>query len=162
MVWIDIAILVIIAVSALISFIRGFIREALSLLGWLAAFGVAFYFSGSVAAWLTPHIDGPTLRLVMSFLALFIGTLVVAGLVNLLITKLIKMTGLTGTDRMIGVLFGIARGCLVVLALVLVAGFTTLPQDGWWKESMFLDYFEHAALWVKHFLPADIAGRIRY
>lgn len=159
---IDIAILVIIGVSAIISFFRGFLREALSVLGWMAAFGVAFYFSGDVAGWLAPHIEGKSLRLVLTFLLLFIATLIVSMLVGFLAGKLVKSTGQTGSDRMIGVLFGVIRGLLVVLALVLLAGFTNLPQEVWWMESMFVDYFEQAASWLRTFLPADIAGRIRY
>ena len=75
---------------------------------------------------------------------------------------MIKKTGLSGTDRMVGIFFGVARGCMVVALLVLVAGLTALPQDPWWSESQFMHYFQDMAIWLRQFLPADYAKNIQY
>jgi len=93
---------------------------------------------------------------------LFIGTLLVGGLVNYLAGQLISKTGLTSTDRILGMIFGIARGAVIVAVLVMLAGLTTVPQDPWWQDSMLLGYFQDIALWLRSFLPADIAERIRF
>ena len=162
MIWVDYAILTIIAISALISIWRGFIREVLSLIGWILAFWVGFTFSHRVAELLVGRISVPSVRLAIAFAALFLATLLVVGVVNFLLVKLVNSTGLSGTDRMLGVFFGIGRGIVIVAALVLLAGTTPLPRDPWWKESMLMGHFQHMALWAKAFLPADLAQHISY
>ena len=83
-------------------------------------------------------------------------------MVNYLAGKLVDKTGLTGTDKMLGVVFGIARGAVIVAILVLLAGLTPVPQDPWWQDSMFLGYFEELAMWMRDFLPSGIANNITY
>ncbi|HEY5790564.1 MAG TPA: CvpA family protein, partial [Gammaproteobacteria bacterium] len=100
MIWVDIAILVIVALSMLVSLWRGFTREALSLAAWVAAFWVGFTFARYPAYYLQPHVSVPSARLALGFLALFLLTLLVGGVINYLIGKAITATGLTGTDRM--------------------------------------------------------------
>lgn len=160
--WVDIAILIIIAISVAISLMRGFTREALSLAGWIIAFWIALTFGDNLEVLLQPHIDVPSMRLIVAFALLFIVTLLLAALINFLVVQLIKKTGLTGTDRMIGIFFGIARGGVIVAVLVLLAGLTPLPQDGWWRQSLFLPYFQDMALWIRNYLPPEVAENIRY
>ena len=160
--WVDYSILAIIGISVLISLWRGFTKEAMSLAGWLVAAWVALTFSDNLQALLEPYIDVPSLRLIVAFAILFVATLFLAGLVNYLAVQIIKKTGLSGTDRMVGVLFGVARGCLVVALLVLVGGMTPMPQDPWWREAQLLPYFQDIAVWLRQFLPDDIAKSIRY
>ncbi len=137
-------------------------KEALSLAGWVIAAWVALSFADNLQALLEPHITVPSLRLIIAFAILFITTLLLAGLVNYLAVQVIKKTGLSGTDRMIGILFGVARGSLVVAVLVLIGGMTPMPQDPWWRESQLLHYFQDMAIWLRQFLPADIAKNIQY
>jgi membrane protein required for colicin V production len=160
--WVDYAILVIVAISAIISIWRGFMREVLSLLGWIAAFWVAFAFGRAVAGGLVSYSETPSVRLGAAFALLFVGTLMVAGLANFLIGRLIASSGLTGTDRMLGVFFGLARGMAIVTALVLAAGFTPLPQDPWWHESLFVGHFQDLAVWIKQKLPEDFSRHITF
>ncbi len=160
--WVDYTILAVIGISVVISLLRGFTKEALSLAGWVVAAWVALSFADNLQALLEPHISVPSLRLIIAFAILFIATLFLAGLVNYLAVQVIKKTGLSGTDRMIGIFFGVARGCLVVAVLVLLGGMTPMPQDPWWHESQLLHYFQDMALWLRQFLPAEIAKSIRY
>ena len=162
MYWVDIAILVIILLSVLVSVLRGFTKEALSLAGWIIAFWVALTFGDNLQVLLEPHIDVPSARIIVAFAILFLLTLIMAGLVNYLMLQLIKKTGLTGTDRIIGVVFGVARGCVIVAVLVLLAGLTPLPQDPWWGQSHLLPYFQDMAVWIRGYLPAEVAENIRY
>lgn len=162
MVWIDIAILVVVGISATFSLIRGFVREALSLAGWIAAVIAGIYLSGPAAPMLTDIISNQNLRLIVAFVLLFVATLFAAAIANFFICKLVKITGLSGTDRMIGVVFGVLRGVVVVSALVVVASMTTLPTESWWQESLLLEYFEQFALWAKGYLPSGIAQYIHY
>ncbi len=160
--WIDYTILAIIGISVGISLFRGFTREAISLAGWIIAFWVAYSFAGDLQILLESKISVPSLRLLVAFAILFLATLLLAALVNYLAVQLIKKTGLSGTDRMIGIFFGTARGCFVVAVLVLVAGMTPMPQDAWWRQSLLLHYFVDMAVWFRQFLPPEIAGSIHY
>ena len=162
MIWVDYAILTIIGISALISILRGFIREALSLLGWIVAIWVSMSFAEDVAALLVDKISVPSVRIASAFLILFFACLIGAGVINFLAGKLVEKTGLSGTDRMLGVVFGTVRGALVVGILVLLAGFTAVPHDPWWDQSVLLKHFESMAVQLRGFLPPDIAANINY
>lgn len=160
--WVDYSILAIIGASVLISLWRGFTKEALSLAGWVIAAWVALTFADNLQVLLESHISVPSLRLIVAFAILFIVTLFLAGLVNYLAVQVIKKTGLSGTDRVVGILFGVARGILVVAVLVLLGGLTPLPQDPWWREAQLLHYFQDIAIWMRQFLPDEFAKSIRF
>lgn len=160
--WVDISVLAIVFLSAVISVIRGFVREALSLAAWIAAFWVAFTFTDNMAVMLADHIETPSLRLVAGFTILFLATLIIAALVNFLAVQLVVKTGLSGTDRMLGVIFGIARGVVIVGILVLLAGLTPIPQDPWWEASTLIPHFEALAILLRGLLPPDIAAHFVY
>jgi membrane protein required for colicin V production len=162
MAWLDFVIIGIISLSAVISLIRGFVREAFSLAVWFLAFWVSWSFFRDLAVQLEPWIDTPSVRLGVAFTILMVVTLVIGGLVNYLIIQLVERTGLSGSDRLIGMIFGIARGVLLVSALVLLAGLTPFPGDPWWQNSHLVPYFEELAVWLMELLPEDIAQRFQY
>lgn len=162
MIWVDYFLLAIITISALLSLWRGFVREALSLVSWITALWVAVLFFEDFSDWLTRWIDTPSVREVVAFAVLFVTTVLLGGLVNYLAGELVSKTGLTATDRALGIVFGIARGVIIVAVLVLLAGLTSLPKDPWWSESLLLAHFQDMALWLRSFLPPDIAGHIQY
>ena len=162
MFWVDVLIIAIIALSAVISLIRGFVQEALSLATWIAAFALAWFFFRPLSVQLEPWIDVPSIRLGVAYGTILLVVLIVGALVNYLMKTLVETTGLSGTDRLIGIFFGVARGVVVVSILVLLAGLTPFPQDSWWNDSQLLPYFEQIALWMKHYLPDDIAANFSY
>jgi membrane protein required for colicin V production len=162
MTWVDYLILGIIALSALISLVRGFVREAFSLAAWVAAFWIGWAFFRDFATRLEPWIGVPSIRLGAAFLILMVATLVVGALVSYLVCKLVDSTGISGTDRLIGMLFGAARGALLVGILVLLAGLTAFPADPWWRASQLIPHFQDLALWLRDWLPADVAARFSY
>jgi len=131
----DIVILAIVLLSALIGLARGLFREVLSLVTWVAAIVLAIVFWAQVAEYLTSQIDDATLRQVVAFAGVFIGTLILGGLVQWLIGALVKSTGLTGTDRLLGFVFGGVRGVVVCLVgLIAIRSFA--QSTGWWQESL--------------------------
>jgi membrane protein required for colicin V production len=162
LIWIDYILLAIIAVSALLSLWRGFVREALSLASWVVALWVALLFFHDLADWLARWIDTPSVRDAVGFGVLFVVTVLIGGLVGYLAGQLVAKTGLTATDRALGIVFGVARGVIIVAVMVLLAGLTSLPTDPWWKESLLLVHFQDLALWLKSFLPAGIAENIDF
>jgi len=121
MLWIDYVIIGIIALSAIISVVRGFVKEVLSLAAWVLAFWVALTFSPQLSVLLSDYIATPSVSLFAAFAALFIVTLILSALVNHLIAAIVEKTGLSGTDRMLGVIFGLLRGAAIVTLLVLLA-----------------------------------------
>lgn len=161
MIWVDYIILGVIGVSALISLVRGFVREAFSLAAWILAFWVAWTFFRDLSlhlGWFTT----PSVRLGLSFGILFIITLMLGGLVNYLIGQLVDKTGMGGTDRLLGMLFGAARGGVLVAILVILAGLTPLPNDAWWHESQLIGYFQELAIWLRSLLPPEISEKFNF
>jgi membrane protein required for colicin V production len=134
--WLDVAFIAVILVSALISLVRGFVREVISIAVWVGAFWIGIRFAAELAFHLEPFIASPTLRLGSAFAALFIATLLLGALVNFLATTLIGKTGLTGTDRALGMVFGALRGVVIVAILVMLAGLTAVPRETWWQRSV--------------------------
>ena len=149
----DYVVLIIIALSILVGAIRGFVEEAFSLLVWAAAFLVAFQYSGALALQLESHIDLPSVRTSLAFAGLFLAVLLLGGLATYLVGKMVEKTGLSGTDRLLGGVFGGVRGLVLILALILVAGLTPVPQDPWWQTSRSIQSLMPLAEWSAKFLP---------
>lgn len=162
MLWIDILIIAIIALSAIISLIRGFVQEAISLATWITAFTLAWLFFRPLAVELAPWIDVQSIRLGVAYGIILIVVLILGAVVNHFFKVLVSSTGLTGTDRLIGVFFGVARGAVVVAVLILLAGLTPFPNDNWWQASQLIPYFKDIALWLQSYLPNDIAANFHY
>ncbi|VAW70813.1 Colicin V production protein [hydrothermal vent metagenome] len=146
---IDIIILTILVVSVLISIMRGFVKEAMSLVIWILAIWVAVSYYSPLDAKLLTSIESSSIRVVTAFALLFLGTLIAGAIINRLLNVVVKQSGLSGTDRMLGIFFGMARGLLIVAVLVVLAKETELPKEKWWKESNFLGHFHELAGWLK-------------
>lgn len=157
MVVIDWVVVAVLAVSTLISLKRGFVREALSLATWVIAFIVARLFSGNLATLLEGTVDTQSLRWIIAFAILFVGTIVIGAMVNHLLSEMVRVTGLSGTDRIFGMVFGLVRGLIILVAVVYGLQFTMLPQDAWWQESRFIPYLSTLADWARKTLPGATA-----
>ena len=157
----DYAVLAVLGFSLVVGVLRGLVRELVMLGGWIAAFLLATAFSGTLAGFM-PQSLGPVLAQLLSFAVIFLGALIVAGFIGLILSMLTRSAGLAWTDRALGACFGVVRGALIVLAGVLVAGLTPLPQHPVWKSSVLSGPFETAVLAVRPYLPAELAQRIRY
>ncbi len=132
LIWVDWAIIAIVGLSTLVSLWRGFTREAVSLLGWVAAFVVANLFASELATSLTGYISNITARYIAAWLILFIAVLMLFGLFSLFMSQLVKATGLGATDRLLGTLFGFTRGVVMVMVLVFLVRELLPPRDQVW------------------------------
>ncbi|EFW81398.1 Colicin V production protein [Pseudomonas savastanoi pv. glycinea] len=154
---VDWAILGIVAISALISLKRGFVKEALSLTTWIIAGVVAWMFGAGLSQYLVNYIETPSARVIASCTILFVATLLVGAMVNFLIGELIRVTGLSGTDRFLGMVFGAARGGLLVVVAVGLLSLGPVQQDQWWQQSRLVPQFLMVADWSKNLIVQQVA-----
>ncbi len=156
---IDIAIIVVLVVSGVISYLRGFFREAISLATWVGAILVTLAFTSRFATLLPRDtIQSPAARATISAIVLFIICLTVGWLARWLLLRIMAGMPLRIVDRIIGVFFGVARGVVIVALLVLSAHLApSLQQETWWNESRLLPRFDQIARVIHRQLPQDVA-----
>lgn len=138
---VDWLILAVILVSTLISLKRGFVKEALSLATLVISVVVARLFGQQVSSLLVDYISVPSIRLMVAYSALFIATMSVGGMINHLISHVVEMTGLSGTDRLLGMIFGLARGGLITIVAVALLSQMPVTEDSWWQDSKLIPHF---------------------
>ena len=153
--WADWVIIGILTISALFSLRRGFVKEALSLVTWVSAFVVARLFSNALAVVLEKYIETPSVRIATAFALLFVLMLIVGAIISNLFEMLVNATGLSATDRVLGMGFGIARGGLVVVVLVAMVAQTPAVEDVWWGQSQLIPHFALMESWTR-----DVASDI--
>lgn len=174
MTWLDALILIVFAISALVGILRGLVKEAISLATWVLAIWIALRFSAPLSELLPEGLSEVTFTLGelefrienlgvgIAMVVLFVLTLIVGAVASFLLSYLVKMVRLTGVDRVLGGFFGVARGGVLVLGMVLLAGLTTVPTNDIWENSLLVKPFENGADWVLGILPAHIAQHFSY
>ncbi len=165
--WIDIGIVLIFVISVVIAIFRGFVKEAVSLASWIIAIWLAVTFADQVALFLPSNIDDATinfspnelevskLRLGIAFTLIVVGTLIAGSLLNYILSHVTQASVIKGIDRILGMGFGFLRGGAIVILLILLASFTTIPKSDIWQASNFLPPFETVARQVIKFMPAE-------
>ncbi|MEY2634019.1 MAG: putative colicin production protein [Pseudomonadota bacterium] len=162
MTWFDYLILGILLASLLLGVWRGVIGEIIALAAWVLAFVAARAFGSEVGNALFSSLGDPGWRSAAGFAALFFGVLAIMGLARLAMSNLVRAIGLGLADRLLGLLFGLARGGLIVLVLVAMGGMTSAPKQTWWTQAMLSAPLETAVLAVKPWLPPDLGKQIRF
>ena len=157
MTWVDLAVLVIIGISVIVSMLRGLVRELLALVSWVVAFFVARYFTPIVAPWFTKTVPDDTLRFLVAYLAVFVMTLL-----SIAVASLVKAAGLGAFDHILGAGFGLVRGIVIVLIATLLVGLTILPRQPAWRNSLSGARLAELGDTAKAWLPYDLAKRIHY
>jgi membrane protein required for colicin V production len=154
--WTDYLIVAVLALSVLIGLWRGLISEVLALAIWIAAFWVAMTFGPTVAAFFEHSISLPSARYLVGYGLCFIAVLLAGALLRFVVSRLIESTGLSGTDRLLGMVFGLARGVLLVTLAVFLIGFTAFTRDPWWRQSALVPQFQGMAMWLGEWVPASV------
>ena len=139
--WMDWLIVAILLASVALSISRGFVRETLSLAVWILATLNAYLLGDEMASLMTDMISRPMLRTTIGMATLFLLTLVVGALLNHLLSEMVKSSSLTAADRILGVFFGLARGVIIVMMLVLFVPEVVKKAEGW-QQSRLLPRFE--------------------
>jgi membrane protein required for colicin V production len=161
MAWVDFLFVGIVLLSMLWGAIRGFIREAFSLVTWIAAFVLALGYGPQFTEAFRSDIASPTLRVMAGYAAPFFGVLLVGGLVTWVVSMAVRSAGLAPVDRMLGSGFGLVRGALIVLILVMVAGFSTLGRESFWMDSKIVPQIQPFAKEVETLIPARWLAYLR-
>ncbi len=158
----DYVVLFVLVASVIISTLRGLVKEMLSLAGWIVAFVVANRYSAPLAAMLPEAVPGDVVRLIVAFIALFIGVRILMGLLTMAIAALVEAGGLSLADRGLGGLFGLGRGLVIVLTGVILCGMTSIPQQDFWQQALLSPLAESGVRTVKPFLPAALAQHVQF
>ena len=156
----DYLVLFILTASVIISTMRGLIKEILSLAAWVIAFLAANAYGVKLAAFIP--LSEQSFRLITAFIALFIGVHLLMWIVAIAVDSVVKATGLKLADRGLGSLFGLARGGVIVLALMLLGGLTSLPEQPFWRNALSRPVMEAVALSIKPFLPGTYARYVHF
>ena len=150
------------ALSTLFAFIRGFTREFIALLAWIFGVVAAIVFSPTVATWFPEFGANEAVRYILAFALILLLALFLGALVAWPLRTVIRKSGLGFADRFLGAIFGIARGGLLIVGFVLVAGLTSLPRQDWWQNAALAPALVAAAMAASAWLPQAWAQKLDY
>ncbi len=150
---IDILIAVALIISVIIGVIRGFIKEAISITALLTAIWAALYFGPGVGEVSESFISSREMQTWFGRILVFAIVLSLGGLIGWGISKLVRLSVLSGTDRFLGAMFGVARGILLVALFILAGQFTGFDNDDWWLRSKAIPHLEVVTEWIEVMAP---------
>lgn len=151
--WVDIAIIAIVGLSMLTGMIRGFVKELIALCIWVLAFWLAYNYSQSLDPWLQKYIQDKTARTVAAFVLILIATLIAGAIVNGILSIILRRSGLSSTDRILGLAFGFVRGVFIVALIMVVIKMTSLPVDQYSRDSQLYAKFDPLVNWLYSAMP---------
>lgn len=153
---IDLIIITIIGLSVLTGLMRGFVKELIALCVWILAIWLAFTYSKEVSSWLQAYIQDLTARTVVAFVGILLVTIIVGGICNAVFSFILRRSGLSGTDRLLGMGFGFIRGIFIVTLLLLVFNMASIPYQSYAKDSRLISRFNPLVDWLSGFMPSFI------
>ncbi len=159
--YVDYGIVAIMLFSVVVSVMRGFVRESLSIVSWIVAIWLALKFSKHLAGFLTGYIAQPQLRLAAAFLLLFLIALIIGTLISYIVSTIMMKTGLSGTDRVLGMVFGFARGALLIGLMVMVVHMTDIGKQKAWSDASLVKHFVPIADWLHGFIPEQAKQHLK-
>lgn len=154
--WIDIAIIAIIALSIITGLIRGFVKELMALSIWALAIWAAYSYANQLDPWLQTYISEPTARKLTAYVLVVLGVLFAGSVVNALLSFILKQSGLSGTDRLLGMGFGFIRGVFLVALIMAVVKLTSLPYEMYAQNSKLYARFDPIVSWLSNLMPTVI------
>ena len=158
----DFMVIGVVGLSMVAAFLRGFVRVFISLAAWIIAVVGAVRFAGVGGGMLPDFGETPATRYVVAFVLILIGVLIVGSVVGYFLSRLVQAAGLGFLDRALGAIFGIARGLLMAVILVLLAGVTAAPRMDWWQNALTSRPLTTAALALRPWLPKAWADHLDY
>jgi len=159
---VDIGILVFLALPAIIGVLYGFLNIVFSIVAWTLASAIAVKFGAYFTPMLANLIETVLLQKILAFVGVFIISLMILTGIAYFIMQLLGRTGLTGADRILGLFFGFGLGAFIVAVIIFLAGFTAMPKEQWWRDSVIIPPFQLIADWGHQYLPEDFADHHGY
>lgn len=151
--WVDLIIVAVIGLSALTGLFRGFIKELIALVVWVVAIWVGYNYTHSLDPWLQPYIMDKSVRSIIAFLIILVGVLIAGGIVNAILSRIITGTGLGGMDKILGMVFGFARGAFIVALIIAILAMTSLPYQQYMQGSRLYPQLIPVVNWISGYLP---------
>lgn len=158
----DYVVLAILGCSGLLGFIRGFLKESFSLIAYIAAGYAAVMWGPSALPWFLSLFENYYVSAALAYAVVFIAVLLLVGLINLTLSSMISYAGLGPADSGLGLIFGLVRGLIIILIVVILLGYTDFPQQPWWVNAKFSGMAVDGVHYVKTLIPADIAKYLPY
>jgi membrane protein required for colicin V production len=162
MTYFDYVVIGIVAVSLLFGLWRGVVGEVIALAAWGIGIFAAIEFGAPVGNSVFAGLSDPALRTLAGCVVIFVGILVSMAVLNMVVRSMVKALGLSVSDRILGMIFGLMRGVLVCMVLVGLGGMTSAPTQSWWRDATLSAPLETVVMAVKPWLPDDLAKRIRF
>lgn len=156
--WFDFVIMAIIVLSIVISFFRGFLREAISLITWIMGVLVALKFASRASDLLPSFIHSTMLRFLIAFVALFLAVFILGFIINFIVKRLMDMTGLSIVDRVLGILFGSVRGLIAVGVILMFISVSPMEKSQWVRNSQLAPEFTPLVTWLDSYLPEQLGN----
>tara|TARA_R110000868_G_scaffold148617_8_gene370670 strand:- start:8153 stop:8680 length:528 start_codon:yes stop_codon:yes gene_type:complete len=157
---IDIGIILVVLISIVIGLFRGFVKEALSIVVWTLSVIIAMKFYEDFTHYFIGITDNVTLRSGMSIGVIFIVCLISGSIISHLISVLVKSTGLSGTDRLLGIIFGLLRGGLIAAVIVLIVNYTEFSKNKMWQDSFLTKQIQPMSKWLESFIPEKVINKV--
>ena len=158
----DMLALGVVFICIVLSMMRGVIAELLGLLTWIVALLVAKIFAVTFAQFALTSIQPEAFSVVVGFVLLFVAAWLAQYFLRSLLTNAVSAVGLGSINRLVGGLFGAAKGIIIVTIAVLVCAFTDLPKTDGWRTALSAPYFEALAIVAVPYLPPVMADQIKY
>ena len=158
----DLIVLAVIALSVLFAFARGVVREIIALAAWIVGFVAALRFSGTVSELFAGLAIAPAARHILAFVLILLVVLIAGAFVAWMIRSAVRAIGLGFVDRLMGAVFGLARGVILAVVFAIIAGLTTLPRHDWWQNSFCGPLLAESAMALRPYLPPEWAARLDF
>jgi membrane protein required for colicin V production len=158
--WLDAVMLGLLVLSTLVGIVRGLVSEVMSLLGWFVAYVVARMFAADIAPLLPVGQPGSQVNFGAGFAAVFVGTLIFWAICSWLVRMLLRASPLSGIDRLLGAVFGLVRGLVLLLAVAIVANLTPLAKSASWHDSVGAHWLDSALAGLRPWLPPQLSERL--
>jgi membrane protein required for colicin V production len=154
--FLDILIAIVVVISLIVGLVRGFVKEVLSIIGWIAAAWLAFTFGSNAGELIHQYVELPAeaFRTSAGFISVFVVSLFVFSVVNWLIAKILSKAPIKGIDRFLGMLFGAVRAVAVIAIVIVIGRGFNMNESAWWQRSVSVAYFNPAADVLESLLPA--------
>ncbi|TAL61871.1 MAG: CvpA family protein [Legionella sp.] len=151
--WVDLGIITIIGLSVLTGLFRGFVKELVALCVWILAIWLGYHYSQSLDPWLQSYIQEKSARTAVAFVIILFATLLAGGVINAMLSFILKRAGLSGTDRTLGMGFGFVRGVFIVALLMVAVKMTSLPYEKYSQSSQLYARFDPLVAWLYGQMP---------